>query len=250
MPLFHDAKTIPNFYKIPFPEQYMKKRVIVISLGGSLIVPEKIDVNFLKSFKKVILSNLNKYKFVIVCGGGTVARNYINALESMNISEYLQSLAGIGATRLNARFMSYLFFRDQDEGIPHDMKTVKNMLDKKDIIFCGALRYAPNQTSDSTAVKLAAFLKTEFINLTNVKGLYDKNPKKYKDAKFIQKANIEEFSRIVLSIPSKPGMHAPVDHTALRIIKKNKIKTYILGKDTQQLDNLLKGKNFIGSVIE
>jgi len=33
------------------------KKVIVISLGGSLIVPDEIDVSFLKDFKKVILKN-------------------------------------------------------------------------------------------------------------------------------------------------------------------------------------------------
>jgi len=52
----------------------MKKKVVVISLGGSLIIPDKVDVNFLSNFKKVIKNNLGKYKFIIVCGGGSIAR--------------------------------------------------------------------------------------------------------------------------------------------------------------------------------
>jgi uridylate kinase len=44
-------------------------------------------------------------------------------------------------------------------------------------------------------------------------------------------------------------MHAPMDHVALEAIKKHKIKTYILGKDVKQLDNLLNKKPFIGTVI-
>jgi uridylate kinase len=165
----------------------MEKRVIVLSLGGSLIVPEVMDLDFLRSLREVIKKNTKKYKFVIVCGGGSVARKYISALAEEHKSDYLQSLVGISVTRLNARFMSYFFGFDPEFGIPHDMKHIKNLLKKDDIIFCGALRYAPNQTSDATACKLAAFLKTDFINLTNVKGLYDKNPMKYKDAKFIKK---------------------------------------------------------------
>lgn len=221
-----------------------------MSLGGSLIVPEVMDLAYLRKFREVIKKNTKHYKFVIVCGGGTVARKYISALAEDNKSEYLQSLVGISVTRLNARFMSYFFGQDPEEGIAHDMKQVKNLLNKRDIVFCGALRYAPHQTSDATACKLAAYLKSNFINLTNVKGLYDKNPKKFKDAKFIPEATIEEFNKIVMAIPDKPGMHAPVDHTAMHVIKEHKIKTYIIGKDAKQLDNLLNNKKFIGTIIE
>lgn len=228
----------------------MQKRVIVLSLGGSLIVPDKINMDFLKKFREVIKRNISQYKFVIVCGGGSVARTYINGLKENGNNEYLQSLVGISATRLNARFMAYFFGKDPAQGIPHDMKHVENLLKKNDIVFCGALRYAPNQTSDATACKLAGQLKTAFINLTNVKGLYDKNPMKFKNAKFIKETTREEFAKIVNAIPQKPGMHGPVDHTAMKIIMKNKLKVYILGEDTRQLDNLLNGKSFIGTIID
>ena len=33
---------------------------IIISLGGSLIIPDEIDINFLKDFKKLILSQIEK----------------------------------------------------------------------------------------------------------------------------------------------------------------------------------------------
>lgn len=227
----------------------MKKRVVVLSLGGSLIVPNEINLSFLRKFREVILKNTKNYKFVIVCGGGSVARKYINALAEEGKNYYIQSLAGISVTRLNARFMSYFFGYDPKKGIPHDMKHVKNMLKKNDVVFCGALRYAPNQTSDSAAVKLARFFKTYFINLTNVKGLYDKNPFEYKDAKFISKISIDDFYKMIMKLEYKPGMHAPVDTTAVKIIKKYKIKTYILGDDVQQLDSLLNGREFIGTTI-
>jgi uridylate kinase len=225
------------------------KKILVLSLGGSLIIPDKINIKFLKEFKETINKNIKNYKFVIVCGGGSVARKYIQGLKEETKSNYLQSLVGISVTRLNARFISYFFGVDPKKGIPHDMQEVENLLRKNDIIFCGALRYADNQTSDATACKLAAHLNTEFINLTNVKGLYDKNPK-MPGAKFISKATIQEFNKIVMSIPNTPGMHAPVDHVAMQVIKKHNIKTYILGPDLKQLQNLLDNKDFIGTIIE
>lgn len=43
-----------------------KKKLIVISLGGSLIIPDEININLLKNFKKVLLKNTKKYKFIVV----------------------------------------------------------------------------------------------------------------------------------------------------------------------------------------
>ena len=40
-------------------------------------------------------------------------------------------------------------------------------------------------------------------------------------------------------------MHSPVDHTAMQIILKNKLKVLILGNDARQLDNLLNNRKFI-----
>jgi len=228
------------------------KKVIVLSLGGSLIVSDKVNFEFLERFKKFILKNSKKYKFVVVCGGGKPARTYINGLEKQNDKNkfYFQSFMGISITRLNARFMTYFFGKDANEGIPHDMKQIKNLLRKNKVVFCGALRYSPDQTSDTNAVKLAHYFKTDFINLTNVKGLYDKNPKKFKSAKFIPEVSHDDFLKMVNQIKFKPGQNFVLDQTAARLIKKYKVKTFILGDDLEQLGRVLDGKHFVGSVIE
>ena len=59
----------------------------VISLGGSLIVPDQIDVQFLKGFRNLILSQVKKgNRFIIICGGGRIARNYFTALQKITTS--------------------------------------------------------------------------------------------------------------------------------------------------------------------
>lgn len=219
------------------------KKVIVLSLGGSQIIPNNINYKYISEFKKVLLQNKN-YKFIIVCGGGSLARKYISAIKT----ERFQSLAGIAATRTNARFMNYFFGIEPKQGIPQSMKAVKKYIKNQDIIFCGALEYKPNQTSDSTAAEIAKEFKTEFINLTNVQGLYDKNPSKYKDAKFISKISWKEFDKIANKLKFKPGQHFVLDQSASKIILKNKIPTYII-KDMKQLDNFLKNKSFKGTEI-
>lgn len=224
------------------------KKVIVISLGGSLIIPEDINVKFLKEFKKTILKNTKKYKFIIVTGGGSIARKYISALKKIGINERLQSMSGISATRMNARFMMYFFNQDQIEGIPQSMETVEKYIQEKDVVFCGALDYKPEQTSDATATEIAVRFKTIFINLTNVSGLHDKNPKEFKNARFIPEISFEDFYKMV---PKKytPGQHFVLDQTAAKIILRHKITTYILGKDMKQMDNLLNNRKFKGTII-
>jgi len=227
--------------------------VIVISLGGSLIIPNKVDHEFLRKFKKILEKNKRRYKFVVVCGGGKTARTYIQGLEQEKLKPkkkaLLQSYLGISATRLNARLLTYFFGEDANQGIPHDMKQVKNLLRKNDYVFCGALRYSKNQTSDSTSAKLANYFKTEFINLTNVKGLYDKNPKRFRNAKFIPEISHNEFLKMAKAVEFKPGQHFALDQTAAKVIKKYNIITYIMGDNMKNLDNLLNKKHFIGSRI-
>ena len=227
----------------------MKKKIVVISLGGSLIIPDKINTNYLKRFKEVILKATLKYKFIIVAGGGNIAREYIYSLKSLNMDINFQSFAGISATRMNARFVSYLFGFDQNYGIPRTLQTVDKYLKHRDIVFCGALDYKPNQTSDSTSAEIATHFNTEFINLTNVDGLFDKDPSKYKKAKLIKNISWEDFLRKVNLMTFSPGQHFVLDQTAAKIIQKNKIKTYIIGKDLVQLSNLLKDKPFRGTTI-
>lgn len=231
----------------------MKKKVIVVSLGGSLIIPDEINLKYLLDFRKVILRNTRRNKFVIVCGGGVTARKYIRGLEKVNVKnkQVLQSFLGIASTRLNSRFLQYLFFQEPQRKIISKKERIRKELRKNDIVFLyGALKYSPNKTSDSTAAEVAKKLNADFINLTNVAGLYDKNPLKHRNAKFISKISWKDFDKMAQKIKYQPGMHFVLDPTASKIILKSKIPTYILGKNMKNLDNFLKGKKFKGTTIE
>ena len=182
------------------------KKIMVISLGGSQIIKDgKINVAFLKKFRDVIQRNSRKYKFVIVCGGGSVARMYIAGLKESSLK--LQSFAGISATRTNARFVSYFFNREQLDGIPRSMPQVGRLLKREDIIFCGALEYKPEQTSDSTAAQIAREYDAEFVNITNVDGLFTSNPAVNKNAKLVREISWRDFHGIASKLSFKPGQH-------------------------------------------
>jgi uridylate kinase len=226
----------------------MKKNTWVISLGGSKIVPDDADLNFLQDFRRIVLRYSKDAKFVIVCGGGSVARKYINALKSDKKSDFLQSLIGISVTRLNARFLSYLFGVDPEKGMPGDMKEVENLIKKNDFVFCGGLRYAPDQTSDTTAARLASHLGAKFVNITNVKGLYTADPKKDKESGFIEKITWKDFNTMVNRIKFSAGQHFVLDQGSAEEIMKHKITTFIVG-NLREFEKVLADKPFVGTTI-
>lgn len=228
----------------------MKKEVVVLSVGGSLIIPDKIDIRFLHTLKKTLLKHKSK-KFVLVTGGGVIARKYIATLKAENKPFQELAEAGIRATRMNAQFLMQLFGkRVANDTLPRDMKHVRSALAKNHIVICGALRFTKNATSDTTAAKLAHTLKTPFINMTNVKGLYTSNPKTHKSARFIPKISWNEFDRLANKTKHQPGQHFVLDQSAATLIKKNRTSTYIIGPSLKNLENLLNGKHFIGTTIK
>ena len=57
---------------------------VVLSLGGSMIVPDKVDTKFLKNFRKLILDFTKKgNKAAMVCGGGRTCRIYQGAAKDL-----------------------------------------------------------------------------------------------------------------------------------------------------------------------
>src|SRR3989344_600389 len=223
---------------------------IVISLGDSIIVPDEINYNYLKKLSSIINKISKNNKIVIVTGGGYTARKYIDSLRKDNLREDVYSLIGIATTKLNARLING-FFNKVVVNLPDSLEEVKQALNKDKIVIVGSLGFQPDMTSDGDAAQIAEYLKADlFINLTNVNGLYDKNPKEYKDAKLIKEITFDRFYNIAKKHKFKAGMHFVLDYTAANIIKRAKIKTFIInGLNLKNLENSLKDDKFIGTVI-
>lgn len=227
---------------------------LIFSLGGSIIVPKNVDLLFLKKFKKFLLKISKKRKVVIVTGGGRTARNYIMALEKAGSSVRERNIIGIECTRLNALLLTTFLAKIANPSIPVTTKEFLSFYKKFRIIVTGGGLEESHlgTTSDGTTAFITEKLKVkEFINLTNVNGVYNKDPKTHKDARLIKKLSYKEFEKLMDKIKEKPGQHFILDSYALKIIKKNKIRVAILnGRNLKNLNNYLNGKKFIGSVID
>jgi len=222
-------------------------KTYVISVGGSAIVPDKINVNFLKQLKKTVNKLKKNNKLVLVTGGGITSRKYMSALNHM--PENAQAWPGIVATKLNAALVgTYLGLKP---GVDIDsIADIKNQLQTTNLVVCGALGYQPGMTSDGDAIQIAHGVQADgFINVTNVKGLYTKDPNKFKSAKFIPEISINNFSKILNKMSYKAGQHFILDQKGTKLAKKYGIKV-IVCRGLENVENIILGKKFTGTVIE
>ncbi len=222
---------------------------IVMSVGGSIIVPDEIDVNFLKSLKELVLDFVKKgNRVVIVCGGGKTCRKYQNAAKEIaKLNDVEIDLLGIAATRLNAYFVRTLFGNNAFGVIEKDpKKAVKTS--KKIIISCG---WDPGHSTDWDAVALGRYYKADAVlNLFDLDYVYDKNPKQYSNAKPIREISWKDFRKDIVGYKWVPGRNVPFDPIAAQVAEKHRIKVVIMnGKNLANLRNFLEDKEFKGTVV-
>jgi len=229
-----------------------KNKTIIISLGGSLIVPEAIDWKFIKEFKKLIESEIKKgYKFIIITGGGRTARNYQKAsLKITDLTADDRDWIGIHATRMNAHFIRTIFRKFAHPVIntnPHDLENFYHFKEK----ILVAAGWRPGFSTDYDAALLAKYFKIEkMINLSNIDYVCDKDPKKFPNAKIIKNISWPEFRKMV-GDKWDPGMNAPFDPIASKIAQENNLEVAILnGKKLKNIQNYLDGLKFNGTIIK
>ncbi|MCL5432712.1 MAG: UMP kinase [Patescibacteria group bacterium] len=226
---------------------------IVISVGGSLIVPkEGIDTDFLSKFNKFIRNLLAENKnrqFFLVIGGGSTARDYRDAGVKVVGHELTRDdldWLGIHATRLNAQLIRTIF---RDIAHPYIIKHFEIIRKVSEPVVVSA-GWKPGWSTDYDAVLVCEDYNVRtIVNLSNVDMVYDKDPHKFKDAKPIQKISWNNFRKIIGDIWI-PGMNAPFDPVAAKRAQEIGIKVVVInGHKLENLEKFLKKQQFVGTVI-
>ena len=221
-----------------------KKEVVVISVGGSCLVPDDIDHSFLKNLVRLIRYS-KEYKFIIVVGGGKTARKYQEAGKAAGFDRSSLDWIGIYATWLNADIVRIALGKlAYKEVIRNPTKKIKF----DNVLVAGG--WKPGWSTDYDAVLLAeTYGAKQVINMTNVDTLYDKDPRKYKNTKKILSIDWNGFKKIVGN-KWKPGLNAPFDPIATKKAALLRLRLILVGKNIDNLKKLLDGKKFKGSVVD
>ncbi len=234
---------------IPIPTLLSKREYVVVSVGGSLIVPGEIDTTFLTNFRELILKETsNGLSFFIITGGGRLARNYQEAAHEVrgDLSQADLDWLGIHSTRLNAHLLRTLFEELAQSRI---VKNFSRKLSPRAQIIIGA-GWKPGRSTDYCAVLAAKQLGAKkLVNLSNIDYVYDKDPRHNPDAQKIEKSNWSEFRKL---IPDHwdPGLSSPFDPIAAKEAESLKLEVAIInGTKLNEFENYLSGKPFVGTII-
>lgn len=223
---------------------------IVISLGGSLVAPDLVDIAFVKKFHRLIVSEVRKGKrFIIIVGGGKTSRRYQQAARGIvPLTAEDIDWIGIHASRLNAHLLRTVFRKQAYRKLITSKRDINPKIRKPIIIGAG---FRPGSSTDLRAVELArAFGSSVVLNLSNIAWVYDKDPKKFPNARRIKQMTWKEFRKLVGN-KWDPGANTPFDPVASKSAQRWKIRVVIAqGKDFNNVKKFLQGKRGRGTVIE
>lgn len=223
----------------------------VISLGGSIVAPDKPDVPFLKDFLALASSWLEgepSRRLILVVGGGGPAREWQRAYREVSrcADPDAQDWVGIMATRLNAQLVKALF----GELCPRDVVIDPSAVD----VFPGrvlvAAGWKPGFSTDYDSVLLAErFGAGTIVNLSNIAKVYTADPKLDPDARPIDTIGWAEF-RALVGDEWVPGKNAPFDPVASRRAQELGLRVVCAaGRDLPNLRAVLEDGPFTGTVI-
>ena len=222
----------------------MKKR-IVIKLSGQVFGMERTKE--LKDYAAFFVKQSKICQPVIVAGGGKIARYFINHARSSGADESTLDEFGIEISRLNAKLLIYAL---KDNAYPHpptNLTEVKQAVDSGLIVVTGGLH--PGQSTNGTAALIAEKINAaEFLNATDVDGIYDSDPNKNKKAKQFKRIELKDLRSLLVHEDSMAGGYDLMDIVALKVIERSKIKTKIIKSDIKTIEKAIKGLS-IGTEI-
>lgn len=233
-----------------YPIHTTQNKRAVISLGGSLIVPNEIDSEYLAKFREFILSQLKEgWTFFIITGGGSPARKYIDAASHVlgnEITKDDMDWLGIHATRFNAHLVRTIFRNEAQPSIITDPE--KDTVDDSKIVVVSG--WKPGWSTDFVATMIAKRFNIPYlINLSNIKQVFTDDPKKNPDAKPIDIMSWTDFRKMV-GDEWIPGMNTPFDPIAAKLAdSENQTVLVMLGGDLDNLKKAMTTGEFTGTVL-
>ncbi len=222
---------------------------IVLRIGGS-VVASPLNTALISEYSDLLkgLRNLG-HEVGVVVGGGTYAREFIEAAKQLGLTEEAQDEIAISVSRIFAQLLLKKLGESACETVPSTVGSAVKCLREGKIAVMGGIK--PGMTTDTVAAIVVEQAKAEIlIKATDQEGVYDKDPREHKDAVKFDHLYFEEMSHVFSEIGHKAGIHQIIDPEAVKILKRMRIKVVVLnGYEPENVLATIEGKH-IGTVIE
>jgi len=221
---------------------------VILSIGGSLIVPNKIDLGYLRRLKRFVQAELRGgRRLVLVVGGGQTNRDYLNAARSFGSVPPVQAdQLGIAVTQVNAELVRILF------GSLAYQSVLRNPQER----FSGRPRlliaagWKPGCSTDTDAVLWAKRFGTKLIvNCSDIDFVYERDPQRFRNARPVRALPWAAYRRL---IPKRwsPRLSTPFDPVASRLAQRAGINVAVVnGRRFSDFQRAMNYRPFRGTLI-
>lgn len=222
---------------------------VVISLGGSILVPGEDDARYLADLAMTLREASGHVKLFAVTGGGRVARYYIETGRALGVGERSLDAFGIEATRLNARLLAGALKGRANREPATSYAEASRLARRYPVVLMGGTR--PGHTTDRVSASLARFVRAaRIVNATSVAGVYSADPKQDPHARLLDRMTFEDLADLMKEGRWQAGPSAVFDPVAARVLARVRIPMSVVhGRDLIALRHAILGLPFRGSLV-
>ncbi len=213
-------------------------------------MPKQVDLNFVKKLAVHLIEWAKKHEIAVVIGGGALSREIDKIGRKITKDEDFLDLLGIYASRLNAALLIAALENSACPVIPRSEVEFLDLTLKypQKIIVCGGFR--PKQRTDAVAVEIAKVWNADYvIKGTDVDYVYDRDPKKSKNAKPIKEMSFDDLRKYA-DKTHKANQPAIMDYVSAGMIANERIRVAVVnGKNLGNIEKFLNRQEFKGTRI-
>lgn len=222
---------------------------VVVSLGGSVLVPGDDDARYLRDLATLMREVSSDLRLFAVAGGGKIARYYIETGRELHIPEPSLDGLGIAVTRINARLLGAALKGLANREPAGTYAEAARLGRRYRIVLMAGTR--PGHTTDRVSASLARVVRAaRIVNATSVDGVYSADPKSHPDARLLERITFEDLVRLAGSGHRAAGPSVVFDPVAARVLARDRIPLRVVhGRDLEALRAAILGEPFRGTLV-
>ena len=223
-------------------------KTIVVSLGGSILVPSIGSHNF-SAYATVLKDLAVKYRVFTVAGGGGEARRYIQVARDLGMDEAAADDIGIMVTRLNAALLAGALGPAAYPRIAETYAQAREYGESNKIVVMGGA--IAGQTTDAVAAVLAEYVRAcALLNITSVDGIYAADPRKDPRAERYNHLTPSRLMEVIRKTQMGAGSNTVFDIVAAKVIERSDIPLFVMdGRDPRAIREAVLEGAFSGTVV-
>lgn len=199
----------------------------VIRIGGS-VVASPLNPQLISEYVELLRKLKTRgHAVATVVGGGTVARDFIEAAKTAGLSEKEQDEVAISASRLVAEVFVKALGGEGCGVVPKTVEAAAACFARGRIVVMGGLK--PGMTTDAVAALVAQRISAGLlVKATNQDGVYERDPRRFPGARKIDRLTFRELGAVLAEKTHRVGMHQIVDPEAVKILQRSHVRMVVV----------------------